>query len=394
MNIGFITSSYPADNSDLSGCFVREMALHFVRAGHQVRVVAPWRRPGLPPEKFPEHDLIPICWVTSPDWTHHLTHFGGMPDRIEENPTVLLGVPGLLYKMSQAAKSFLSRSQSIFAHWVLPSLLIAQWISGSRSVIPVGHSGDLYLLDRLPIILRTPLIRFMFNRIKNMTVTTHAQARMVSRWSGIPHGCRCHVLPMGVDLSSAFENSPADNPPAEYNKNTKKFTCLFVGRLESVKGVMTLIRACEIADCVLHIIGSGPKIDKVSQSGKRRPGAVRLFGALPPGEVGVHYNRCDVVCLPSRRQASGRTEGTPRVLLEALAAGKPVIASGVGGIVDVVRNYKEGLLVPPDNLELWVQALTFLKERRHIRCSMGRAARIRSTEYSWKVLAPRFLDLL
>jgi glycosyltransferase involved in cell wall biosynthesis len=132
---------------------------------------------------------------------------------------------------------------------------------------------------------------------------------------------------------------------------------LYVGRLSAEKGVLELVEAA--AGLPLVVAGDGPLRERV-------PGAA---GFVPPAELGRWYERAAVVVAPSLREGYGVA---PR---EAMAWGRPVVASRVGGLVDAVEDGVTGLLVPPGDVAALRAALQQLLGDAALRARLGAAAR-------------------
>lgn len=180
------------------------------------------------------------------------------------------------------------------------------------------------------------------------------------------------------EILSVKRSRPADSP----------FRVLFVGFLRHEKGVDTLLPAFErllndVPRAELHIVGakdlsehgvSQQIREAVDRIGQRA--AVRLFGQVPFGpELFQHYADADVCVVPSR------SEGTPRVLIEARAFGCPVIGSNVGGIPFSICNEEDGLLVPVDDVAALCTAMLRIAQDETLRARLTAAgvARARRT---------------
>jgi type III pantothenate kinase len=117
------------------------------------------------------------------------------------------------------------------------------------------------------------------------------------------------------------------------------------------------------------IVGDGPLRQTIADA----------VGFVPPGELGRYYERAAVVVCPSRR------EGYGVAAREAMAHGRPVVASTVGGLVDAVENGVTGLLVPPRDPAALRSALERLLGDAELRRRYGEAARDRAREaFSWE----------
>lgn len=136
---------------------------------------------------------------------------------------------------------------------------------------------------------------------------------------------------------------------------------LFVGRLEAAKGIPELLDAFvgiekEMPEAHLVLAGDGVLRGRVEAfaNGRKR---VHVLGPRPLSEVATWMAAADVVTLPSHR------EGTPNVVLEALASGRPVVATEVGGIPDLLRSEQAGFLVPVGDVDALRDKL--VKSLRH-----------------------------
>jgi glycosyltransferase involved in cell wall biosynthesis len=139
---------------------------------------------------------------------------------------------------------------------------------------------------------------------------------------------------------------------------------LYVGRLSTEKGLEGLLRSWP-EGTPLRLVGDGPERGRLE---RLAPASVKFEGAVPGTEVASHIRGARALILPSICY-----EGQPRVVLEAFAAGVPVIASALGGIVDLVESGKNGLLPTPGSPRSWLSAIEALADdaRSH---AMGAAA--------------------
>lgn len=169
----------------------------------------------------------------------------------------------------------------------------------------------------------------------------------------------------------------------EKEKVTEDGYFMYLGRLSEEKGIKTLIDAAnkvfsgdstnsELSKCKLKIIGDGPIRDKIMYyaRSKNTEHNVEFLGHKSHEEAMEILAGCKFLILPSEWY-----ENFPYSVLEAFALGKPVIASRIGGISELVRNWETGLLFEPGNPEMLALKISFLLKHPEKARNLGRNAR-------------------
>jgi phosphatidylinositol alpha-mannosyltransferase len=198
-----------------------------------------------------------------------------------------------------------------------------------------------------------------------------------------------NIIPNGVDLDHF---SPDVSPIDEFGDG--KLNVLFVGRLEKRKGVKYLLEAFnqvkqEIPDSRLIIVGPGTRLRRKYEKQVARSGLkdVVFTGLVSYDDLPRYYKTADVFCAP----ATGR-ESFGIILLEAMAVGKPIVASNIEGYASVVTHGVDGLLVPPGDEESLAQALISLLTDRSLCQEMGANGKAKAMEHSWAHIAQDVLN--
>lgn len=198
---------------------------------------------------------------------------------------------------------------------------------------------------------------------------------------------RVDVISNGIDTARFTPGAPAT--PG------RPLRLLFVGRLEPYKGLDHLFEALGVvrsrtrSSFVLRVVGDGSLRDELPETARRLGVAdrVQFSGPIKSGDMPAVYQNADLFILPSL------VEGMPNVILEAMAAGLPVIATQIPGSEELVLPEKTGLLVPPSAPQALADALQRLIERADLRTAMGTAARAEAETRSWAAVARAYLDL-
>jgi len=186
---------------------------------------------------------------------------------------------------------------------------------------------------------------------------------------------------------------PHIEPLSQYRDD--KFNILFVGRLEKRKGFKYLLRAfsyvkAELPNTRLIVVGAYDAKDKRPYERyvrRHRLEDVVFVGYASAEDLPRYYRTCDLFCAPSTG-----FESFGIVLLEAMAAGKPIVASNIAGYRNVLEDGAEGLLVEPKDERALAEAIIRLLKDPELRQRMGERGRAKAPSYSWDKIARRVLD--
>jgi glycosyltransferase involved in cell wall biosynthesis len=258
-------------------------------------------------------------------------HFGiayghGMVGNLKARPWLVLLLPAFLWNFRRAALGH--DCDLVHAHWLAAGLVSATL---RRPFVVQIWGTDAELARRVPW-----LARWILRRGRLAIAASPFLAEQAASL-----GARdVRVVPAGVDIPDTVREP--DHPPH----------VLYAGRLSAEKGIEDFLCATEGLPRV--VAGAGPI--HVAES----------VGAVAPTALGAYYERAAVVCVPSRR------EGYGMVAREAMAYGRPVVATRVGGLVDAVDDDVSGLLVGRSGLRAAIERLL---DDPELRARFGSAAR-------------------
>ena len=168
------------------------------------------------------------------------------------------------------------------------------------------------------------------------------------------------------------------------------YTVLRVGRLHTMKGQRYLIEAIRLLpkqpSVKTVLAGDGPNRDELRRLAAGSPNEIEFVGELMHDALIRLLHRADVFALPSVSLA-GQRESTPTALLEAMAAGLPIITTPSGGIRDIIEDGHNGIIVPERNAQALAEAIRKLTEDEQLRAEMGARNREQAAEYDWSRVA-------
>jgi glycosyltransferase involved in cell wall biosynthesis len=238
----------------------------------------------------------------------------------------------------------------VLGSWAYPdgfAAVIAGKLLGVPAVVKL-HGSDINQLAKLPGPRR--MLSWALPRAAHVVAVSKALADEVCEL-GVPRD-RVSVVMNGVD-STLFYPRDRAAARAELGLAPTAKIALYVGNLKPEKGVSELARAWptvarHLPDAELCVVGDGPLADDVKQHAGER---ARMVGPQPHDRVPLWIAACDLLVLPSH------SEGTPNVALEALASGRRIVATAVGGTPDLVTSPVLGALVPPKDVAALADAL-------------------------------------
>jgi glycosyltransferase involved in cell wall biosynthesis len=367
-----VASCFPPSIGGIESC-VFELSTRLSQQGHHVTVLTSSR--GLPSRTYN-------------DRAHQLGHVVRYPERL-----TFLEVP--IIPQIPAKLLLDDKYDVVHIHGMTPTqtdlALIASALRGPRAIYTHhfdpqtrgGHLTDFYSYVTRPIL----------NLAEIITASTLSYANSSKFLQ--PYLKKVKIIPMGVD-SARFEDIH-NEPTFESAEEIQSFDAriLYVGKLIYYKGLDHLLHAfCKLKanEACLVIVGRGAEREHLNQLAKRLRISDRVFfmGAIPDSQLPSIYAISDVVTLPSvtRREAFGI------VILEAMAASKPVVATAIPGVCDVIDNGRTGYLVPPADSNALASALDYLLENRAEARRMGEEGRITvRMHYDWQKVISMYLDL-
>lgn len=236
----------------------------------------------------------------------------------------------------------------------------------------------------------TPLGKLLLNKWFNNLHGRTAVSLPALRFASQHFPAEYEIIPNGIDTRHFH---PGVAPIPEFMDG--KMNILFVGRMEKRKGLDYLLEAYrkvkeKIPNSRLIAVGPGIRLRKKYEKrvARYRLQDVVFIGYASYSDLPRYYQTADIVCSP----ATGR-ESFGIVLLEAMAVGKPIVATDIEGYASVLTHNEEGFLVPPKNVEKLAESLITLMADKSRQREMGIRGLAKAREYDWEHIALRTCEL-
>jgi len=226
------------------------------------------------------------------------------------------------------------------------------------------------------------LLRPVWDRIdRRLAVSDAARDSICSRMGDYD----VRVVPNGANVDVFATAAPASLPPGRI--------VLFVGRLERRKGFPVAVAAFDriarrYADAQLVVVGDGADRDAVDGLDAALRARVHMVGRVSSDDLPRYFRAADIFVAPSTG-----SESFGIVLVEAMAAGLPVVASDIPGYRDVTRHGVEGLLVPPGDPDQLAEAVMRLFDQPALAQTLGRNGAARARHFAWDAIVDQLEEI-
>lgn len=366
LRVALLTTSFPLEQSSSSGIFVARLAESLAK-DVSVTVITPAdqknthtiSRNGITIRPF---RYAPRSWQV-------LTHrAGGIPVALANNKLLYFLLPALLFSMLIKCIRYAYSSDVVHANWAICGCVAG--VAGLVSNVPVVTTlrGDDVNRARVSV-----LDKFILWLCIRLSARVTVVSRTIESWI-------CDQFPRCAYKVSLIENGVDDRllritrekVPLERRLPVRLLT---IGSLIPRKGIDQIIQSLALLEdqrkVLLTIIGTGPEKDRLNElvatSGLQE--SVVFIDGVPPTEVPALLFQADVFILASH------SEGRPNVILEAMAAGLPVIGTDIGGINELIAHDQNGLLFQDGDHAMLAKHIEKLVDCDEMRIRLGSAAK-------------------
>jgi len=369
MRVLHISSNFPRAEGDPHSPWLVELMQRLQARGIENAMLAPSFR-GLTDHQV--YGLQVYRFRYAPARFEALTHESGAPNRLQKNPFLYVLVPS--YLLCGVVRTLaLVRQKNydiVHVHWPLPQIvfgLAAKWLTGAR-LVATSYGVDMRMAKHIPP--ARWVLRWMMRRADALVAQSPITAREVAEVTG--------RTPRIVEywITSAQVPASATLPP----RGTAS-QLLAVGRLIERKGYEYLIRALPLLspdlNAHLTLVGEGQERPRLEALCRELDVAERVtwLSGIPDAELARLYGACNVFVHPSIVDRTGDTESVGTVLMEAMSHARPIVATNVGGIPDVIHDGETGVLVPEKNPQALADAITRVLCDDALARRLGAAAR-------------------
>lgn len=269
-----------------------------------------------------------------------------------------------------------------------PSDIVSLWAQQRSIPTVVSANGCIYAYKYVPsfpwtkklvYLLHDTFVSAPIRKAAIALAVSHAEANHYEEF-GVPRE-RIRIVPNGIDLDTFSPGGSKGNLASDSDTGSESIG--YVGRLDPIKGLLTLLKAFETISretkgCKLTLVGPdfGMKRALISVIRRKKLSGVTFLGPVSYDRLPDIYRGLDVVVTPSLFEIFGMST------LEAMACGKPVVSTRVGGLTDLIQEGYNGYLVGSDDDDALANRVNYLLQHKDIARRLGENARKKALEYS------------
>ena len=399
LKICIVTHSYPRFKGDWSSNFIESLALAYVRNGADVTVLVPFsERYHRTPEDMGGVKIVTYQYMPF-DSLHTFGYGHSMKQDLKMNFGDMLLTPFIIM-MGAIKLSALLKEENfdlIHAHWAIPNTLIAmlaRYFTRSRARIFTAFPGsDVSVITLLG----------WFGRILAKLIATSDYLSCDGsdlRDDLVKAGLEENTIDLviyGVDENRIhFSEESRNNLRERFGISKNDLVLLMIGRFVPKKGFSTGFLALKlitdrIKNIKMIVVGDGALKDEYLAIIKKESLSpfVIFPGSIPLEELSEYYSACDIFLMPSRKLPA---HGLNVVVVEAMACGRPVVASDIGGNRLVVFNGTNGYLHQENNPSQLADLVITLAENPDLRKEMGQTSlKLVNERFNWDAIAQYYI---
>lgn len=335
-----------------------------------------------------------------------LAYGGGIPYNFKNSLFAKLQVP--IFSLCEFIYAiFIIKNENITfinSHWLVPQGLVGAICSKILGIPHIAsmHSSEVTFLSKLP--MKNKIIEFILaNSNYVISASSHRANELLSHTSSEfaeKAKDKIHIVSLGVDISKFGCNKDKESIKAKSGLESR-FVVLFVGRLVEVKGCEYLIKGFRkvidsFKDVQLIIVGNGPLEECLKKEVKALglEEYVVFKGFVEYNDIHDYYITADIVVIPSIVDSFGFQEGLPVVLIESLASGKAIVSTKTEGVMEVIQDGYNGILVDQKDSDKISNALLELLRDESLREKISTNALECGKKYDWDIIANEYLRLM
>ena len=376
IRVGVVSTSFPVPTNPGSGVFVQRLVDHLPEDTLPV-VLIPCPTCGMPKSDGEKFELR--CFAYGPRSMLRLAHQpGGVPDALRRRDFSLILLPVFVLAMFFACLRLATKVDVMHGNWSGPGLIaaIAARLRNRPSIVTLRGSDVTRAVHSR--VFRLILRACIAVNVKTVVVSERMLSDLQERFSSLAH--RIEFIPNGVSFKRTETRLSLNDP----------VRLVSISNLVQSKRTEDLLHSLVApgarSNVILRIIGDGPErkrlgalIEQLELSER-----VEFIGQVPPNEIDSHLAWADIFVFASE------SEGRPNVILEAMAAALPVVATDIPGTRELVLD--NGILVPPRDPRALANAIASMIDDPSNALKLGRQARntIQERNLSWEQAGARY----